>query len=49
MEVFVNDWEFSDKEIFQQSGKGIPLFNTGHKNCLQADYNKGWRILSSQN
>jgi hypothetical protein len=30
--------EFSDIEIFQHSGKGIPLFMTGHKNCLQADY-----------
>jgi hypothetical protein len=31
MEVFMNDWEFSDIEIFQHSGKGIPLFMTGHK------------------
>jgi hypothetical protein len=38
MEVFVNDREFSDIQIFQHSGKGIPLFMTGHKNCLQADY-----------
>jgi hypothetical protein len=38
MEVFMNDREFSDIEIFQHSGKGIPLFMTGHKNCLQADY-----------
>jgi hypothetical protein len=34
----MNDREFSDIEIFQHSGKGIPLFMTGHKNCLQADY-----------
>jgi hypothetical protein len=33
-----NDREFSDIEIFQHSGKGIPLFMNGHKNCLQADY-----------
>jgi hypothetical protein len=38
MEVFISDWEFSDIEIFQHSGKGIRLFMTGHKNCLQADY-----------
>jgi hypothetical protein len=38
MEVFMNYHEFSDIEIFQHSGKGIPLFMTGHKNCLQADY-----------
>jgi hypothetical protein len=35
MEVFMNDREFSDIETFQHSGKGIPLFMTGHKNCLQ--------------
>jgi hypothetical protein len=34
----MNDREFSDIEIFQNSGKGLPLFVTGHKNCLQADY-----------
>jgi hypothetical protein len=34
----MNDREFSDIEIFQRSGKGIPLFMIGHKNCLQADY-----------
>jgi hypothetical protein len=34
----MNDREFSDIEIFQHSGKGIPLFMTGLKNCLQADY-----------
>jgi hypothetical protein len=38
MEVFMNDREFSDIQIFQHSGKGIPLFMTGHKNFLQADY-----------
>jgi hypothetical protein len=37
MEVLMNDGEFSDIEIFQRSGKGIPLFMTGHKNCLQSD------------
>jgi len=30
-EVFMNDREFSDLEIFQRSGKGIPLFMTGTK------------------
>jgi len=35
----MNDRKFSDIEIFQDSGKGKPLFMTGHKNCLQADYN----------
>jgi hypothetical protein len=34
----MNDREFSDIQIFQHSGKGIPLFMTGHINCLQADY-----------
>jgi hypothetical protein len=34
----MSDREFSDIEIFQHSGKGIPVFMTGHKNCLQADY-----------
>jgi hypothetical protein len=38
MEVFMNDREFSDIQIFQHSGKGIPLFMIGHKNCLEADY-----------
>jgi hypothetical protein len=38
MEVFMNDREFSDIEIFQHSVKGIPLFMTDHKNCLQSDY-----------
>jgi len=45
----MNDREFSDIEIFQHSGKGIPQFMTGHKNFLQADYNNGRRILCSQN
>ena len=27
----MNDREFSDIEVFQHSGKGIPLFMTGHK------------------
>ena len=45
----MNDREFSDIEIFQHSGKGIPLFMTGHKNCLQAGYNNGQRIVCSQN
>ena len=49
MEVFMNDREFSDIEIFQHSEKGIPLFMTGDKNCLQADYNNGRRVLCSQN
>jgi hypothetical protein len=38
MEVFMSDRKFSDIENFQHSGKGIPLFMAGHKNCLQADY-----------
>jgi hypothetical protein len=38
MEVFMSDREFSDIQIFQHSGKEIPLFMTGHKNCLQTDY-----------
>jgi hypothetical protein len=38
MEVFMNDREFSDIQIFQHSGQGIPLFMFGHKSCLQADY-----------
>jgi hypothetical protein len=38
MEVFMGDQEFSDIQIFQHSGKGMPLFMTGHKNCLQAYY-----------
>jgi hypothetical protein len=36
MEVFMNDREFSGIEIFQHSGKGIPLFMTrGNYNMLQ--------------
>jgi len=46
-EVFMNDREFSNLEIFQHPGKGIPLFMTGHKNYLQVDYNNGRRILCS--
>jgi hypothetical protein len=34
----MNDREFSDIEIFQHSRKEMPLFMTGHKNCLQSDY-----------
>jgi hypothetical protein len=34
----MNYREFSDIEIFQHSGKGIPLFKNGHKNCLQSNY-----------
>jgi hypothetical protein len=34
----MSDREFSDIQIFQNPGKEIPLFMTGHKNCLQADY-----------
>jgi len=45
----MNDREFSDIKIFQHLGKGIPLFMTGHKNCLQASYNNGWHIFYSQN
>jgi hypothetical protein len=48
MEVFMNDREFSDIQIFQHPGKGIPLFMTCHKNFLQADYNNGWRFLFSK-
>lgn len=33
----------------QHSGKGIPLFMTGHKICLEAEYHNGRRILCSQN
>jgi hypothetical protein len=38
MELFMSDREYSDIQIFRHSGKGIPLFMNGHKNCLQADY-----------
>jgi hypothetical protein len=34
----MSDREFSDIQIFQHWGKGIPLYMIGHKNCLQADY-----------
>jgi hypothetical protein len=34
----MNVREFTDSEIFQHPGKEIPLFMTGHKNCLQSDY-----------
>ena len=44
----MNDREFPGIEIFQHSGKGIPLFMTRHKNLLQADYNSVRRILCSQ-
>jgi hypothetical protein len=43
-EVFMNDREFSDTQIFQHSEKGSPLFTTDHNNCLQADY-KNWRLI----
>jgi hypothetical protein len=49
MEVFMSEREFQDIEIFQHSGKGTTLFMTGHKKCLQADYNNGRRIICSQN
>ena len=45
----MNDREFSDIEMFQHSGKGIPLFMTGHNNYLQADFNNGRPIFCSQN
>jgi hypothetical protein len=34
----MSDREFSDIQIFQHSGNGIPLFMTGHKNFLQAEH-----------
>jgi len=49
LNIYMNDGEFSDIETFQHSTKTIPLFMTGHKNCRQADYNNGRRILCSQN
>jgi hypothetical protein len=51
MKVFMNDREFSDIQIFQHSGKGIPLFMTDHKNCLQADYllGPGPRLIKKNN
>jgi hypothetical protein len=47
----MSDREFSDIEIFQRSGKGIPLFMTGHKNLLQADYllGPGLRLIKKKN
>jgi hypothetical protein len=50
MEELMNDREFSDIEIFQHSGKGIPLFMTGHKKCLQADYflGPGTRLIKKE-
>jgi hypothetical protein len=46
----MNDREFSDIEIFQHSVKGIPLFMTHHKNCLQADYflGPGTRLIKKK-
>jgi hypothetical protein len=41
MDVFMSDRDFSDFQILQHSGKGIPLFMTGHKNCLHSDYMLG--------
>jgi hypothetical protein len=38
MKVFMNDPEFSNIQIFQHSGKGIPLFMADRKNCLQSDF-----------
>jgi hypothetical protein len=50
MEVLMNNREFSDIEIFQHSGKGIPLFMMGHKNCLQANYvlGPGLRLIKRE-
>jgi hypothetical protein len=50
MEVFMNDRGFSNIEIFQHSGKGIPLFMIGNKNCLQADYllGSGPRLIKKE-
>jgi hypothetical protein len=47
----MNDREFSDIQIFQHSRKGIPLFMTGHKNCLQSDYllGPGPRLIKKKN
>jgi hypothetical protein len=45
----MNDQEFPDIEIFHRSGKGMPLFLTDHKDCLQTDYKNWRRILCSQN
>jgi len=48
LELFMNDREFSDTHKLQHSGKGIPLFITGHKNYLQADYNNAAYPLFSK-
>jgi hypothetical protein len=50
MEVFMKHREFSDIQIFQHSGKGTPLFMTGHKNFLQADYllGRGPRLIKKE-
>jgi hypothetical protein len=50
MEVFMSEGEFSEIQIFQHSGKGIPLFKTGHNNCLQADYllGPGRRLITKE-
>jgi hypothetical protein len=45
----MNEREILDTEIFQHSGKEIPLFMTVHKNGLLADYSNGRRILCSWN
>jgi hypothetical protein len=47
----MSDQEFSDIQIFQHSGKTIPQFMTGHKNCLQADYllGPGPRLIKNKN
>jgi hypothetical protein len=34
----MSDRKFSDIQIFQHSGKAIPLFVAGYKICLQDDY-----------
>jgi hypothetical protein len=46
----MSDREFSHIQIFQHSGKAIPLFMTGHKNCLQADYllEPGRRLIKKE-
>ena len=41
----MNDREFSDIEMFQQSGRGIPLFMTGHKK-LPASRLQQWAAYS---
>jgi hypothetical protein len=47
----MSDWEFLDIQIFQHSGKGIPLFMIDHKNCLQSDYlfGPGPRLIKKKN